>query len=80
MLFFFNCIYLFTFGYPGSLLLLGLFSSCDKQGLLFIMVRGLLIAEAFLVAKHRLQARVGSVVVAHGLSCSTACGIFLDQE
>ena len=44
------------------------------------MVRGLLIAEAFLVAKHRLQARVGSVVVAHGLSCSTACGIFLEQE
>ena len=44
------------------------------------MVRGLLIAEAFLVAKHRLQARVGSVVVAHGLSCSTACGIFLDQR
>ena len=23
--------------------------------------------------------RAGSVVVAHGLSCSTACGIFLDQ-
>ena len=23
--------------------------------------------------------RVDSVVVAHGLSCSTACGIFLDQ-
>ena len=23
---------------------------------------------------------MGSVIVAHGLSCSTACGIFLDQE
>jgi len=44
------------------------FSRCSEWGLLFIMVRGLLIAEAFLVAKHRLQARVGSVVVAHGLS------------
>ena len=27
---------------------------------------------------HGLQS-TGSVVVAHGLSCSTACGIFLDQ-
>ena len=50
------------------------FSSCSKQGLPFIAVRGLLIVVASLVAEHRLQARglqqlwhVGSVVVARGL-------------
>ena len=74
------------------------FSSCSKRGLLFLAVRGLLIAVASLVVEHRLQARglqqlwhvgsvvvvrrlqsAGSVVVAHGLSCSPACGIFPDQ-
>ena len=30
------------------------FSSCGKQGLLFVVVRGLLIAVASLVAEHRL--------------------------
>ena len=30
------------------------FSSCGEQGLLFIVVRGLLIAVASLVAEHRL--------------------------
>ena len=30
------------------------FSSCGEQGLLFIAVRGLLIAVAFLVAEHGL--------------------------
>ena len=62
------------------------FSSCGEWGLLFVAVRRFLIVVASLVAEHRLQAHVlrqlwhaGSVVVAHGLSCSTACGIFLDQ-
>ena len=32
------------------------FSSCDKWGLLFVVVPGLLIAVASLVAEHRLQA------------------------
>ena len=31
------------------------FSSCSEQGLLFVAVRGLLIAVASLVAEHRLQ-------------------------
>ena len=57
----------------------GLFSSCSERGLLFVAVRGLLIAVASLVAEHGLQS-AGSVVVAHGLSCSAACGIFLDQD
>ena len=34
--------------------------------------------RASVVVAHRLQS-AGSVVVAHGLSCSVACGIFLDQ-
>ena len=51
--FFFKFIYLF-------LAALGLrccaraFSSCSKQGLLFVAVRGLLIAVASLVAEHGL--------------------------
>ena len=61
------------------------FSSCGKQGLLFVAVHGILIVVASLVAEHRLQASVvvahglqsaGSVVVVHGLNCSVACGIF----
>ena len=35
-------------------------------------------AVASLIGEHRLQS-TGSVVVAHGFSCSVACGIFLDQ-
>ena len=31
----------------------GLFSSCSEQGLLFVAMRGLLIAVASLVAEHR---------------------------
>jgi len=40
----------------------------------------LLIAVDSLIAEHRLQS-MGSVliVVAHRLSCSEACGIFLDK-
>ena len=61
------------------------FSSCRERRLLFVAVRGLLIVVASLVAEHSLLAcglqqlwHVGSVIVAHGLSCSAACGIFLD--
>ena len=86
-LLFLNFIYLFLF-----LAVLGLhcctqaFSSCSEGGLLFIAVRRFLIAVASLVAEHGLQAHglqqlwhAGSVVAAHGLSCSVACGIFPDQ-
>ena len=66
------------------------FSSCGKQGLLFIAVRGLLIVASLLwstgsrhlgsvVVAHRPQS-AGSVVVAHGFSCSEACRIFPDQS
>ena len=55
------------------------FSSCSERGPLFIAVRGPLTVVASLVAEHKLQRRAGSVVVAHGPSCSVACGIFPDQ-
>ena len=44
----------------------GFFSSCGKQGYFLVTMHGLLIAVAFLV-------------IMHGLSCPTACEIFLDQ-
>ena len=66
--------YLFIFGCVGSLLLRRAFSSCSEQGLLFVVLRGLLTAVASLVVEHGLQACVlqqlwfmGSVVVVHGL-------------
>ena len=54
------------------------FSSCGKRGPLFIAMRGPLTIAVSLVAKHRLR-RAGSVIVAHGLSRSAACGILPDQ-
>ena len=58
------------------------FSSCGKQGLLFIALCGLLIVEASLVAEHGTRFShfsSCSVVVVHRLSCSAAYGIFLHQ-
>ena len=49
------------------------FSSCGKRGPLFIAVHGPLLLQS------TGSRRSGSVIVAHGLSCSTACGIFPDQ-
>ena len=54
------------------------FSSCGKWGPLFIAVRRPLTVMASLVAEHS-SSRAGSVVVAHGPSCSAACGILADQ-
>ena len=53
------------------------FSNCNKQGLHFFEVHGAPTAVASLVVELRLQA---SVVLAHRLSCSEACGVFLDQR
>ena len=71
---------------------LWLFSCCSEQGLLSTAVPMLRLAGVSLAVEHRLwgvQASIttscmgckatGSVVVAHGLSCSSACGIFPDQ-
>ena len=49
------------------------FSSCGKRGPLFIAVHGPLLLRS---TGSRCP---GSVVVAHGPSCSVACGIFPDQ-
>ena len=46
-------VYLFIFGCAGSSLLCRLFSSCNEQGLLFLVVHWLPIAMASLV-EHRL--------------------------
>ena len=55
------------------------FSSCGKWGPLFIAVRGPLTIAASLVRSTGSR-RAGSVIiVAHGPSCSAACGILPDQ-
>ena len=55
------------------------FSSCGKRGPLFIAVRaGLSLSRPFLLQSTGSR-RAGSVIVAHGPSCSAACGIFPDQ-
>ena len=57
------------------------FSSCSNQGLLFLGVLRLLIAVVSLAVDgaEALGVQV-SVAVSHGLSCPSACRIFLDQE
>ena len=65
---FFLKIILFIFACAGSWLLHGLFSSCGKQGLLFVAMHGLLIVGGlFFVVEHRFQGTWASVVVARGL-------------
>ena len=54
------------------------FSSCGKQGPLFIVVHGPLTIVASLAGSTGSR-HAGSVVVAHGPSCSAACGIFPKQ-
>ena len=57
LFFFFNkFIYLFLAAL-GLHCCVQAFSSCSEQGLLFVVVRGLLIVVASLVAEHGLQAR-----------------------
>ena len=54
------------------------FSSCVKWGPLFIAVRGPLIIVASLLQSTGSRC-AGSVILAHGPSCSAARGIFPDQ-
>ena len=75
---YFLLINYYLFGCAGS--------SLPRMGFLFIPVCGLLAVLASLVVEHRLGSwgvrdleRVGSVVVAQGLNCSSARGIFQDQ-
>ena len=55
------------------------FSTCGEWGPLFIAVHGPLTIAASLVGSTGFRC-AGSVVVAHGPSCSAACGIFPDQS
>ena len=59
---------LFVLGCSGSLSLQGVFSSCNKRGLLTSHDAQLLIAIASLLAEHRLWGALASVVGTHGLS------------
>ena len=52
------------------------FSSCGKRGPLFIAVRAGLSLSRPLLLRSTGSRRAGSVIVAHGPSCSAACGIF----
>ena len=84
-----NVIYLSIFVCVGFSWLLVLSPVLVSQGYSSVAVSGLLIAVASLVAGiERARASVvaaprlcstGSIVVVHGLSCSGACRIFLDQ-
>ena len=74
-------------GYPGSLLLLRVCLVVVSQSYSLVAELGLLIAVVSLIVEHGLKVPglrylqyTGSVVVTHGLSCSTAFGIFLDQR
>ena len=64
--FFFNFIYLFLAAL-GFYYCAWAFSSCGEQGLLFVVVRGLLIAVASLCCRARALGTWASVVVARGL-------------
>ena len=55
--FIYLCIYLYIFGCVGSSVRARAFSSCGKQGPLFIAVRGPLTIAAPPVVGHRLQTR-----------------------
>ena len=59
---------------PGRLAVLGLLIAVTSS----VAECGLWGTPASVVVAHGLQS-TGSVVVAHRLSCSTVCGIFLDQ-
>ena len=74
-------MYLFTYLFLAVLSLCfcaRVFSSCGKRGPLFIAVHGPLTIAASLVGSTGSR-HTGSVIVAHGPSCSTACGILPDQ-
>ena len=49
-----DSVFVFVFGCIGSSLLRMGFLICSKRGLLFVLVRGLLIEVASFVAEHRL--------------------------
>ena len=77
LLLFKMCFYLFL-ATLGLRCFVSAFSGFSERGLLFTSVHRLLIAVASLVAEHRLWS--AGLVVARGLSCSSAGGISPDQR
>ena len=55
------------------------FCSCGEQGLLSSCDKRTYHCGAFSCCGAQALGALASVVVVHGLSCSVACGIFLDQ-
>ena len=56
------------------------FSTCSEWGLLSVGLWGLLLAvSVFSCCRAQVLGFWALLVVEHGLSCSAACGIFLDQ-
>ena len=64
-----NCLFFFFLAALGLHCSAWAFSSCGKRGLLFVAVRGLLIAVASLVAEHGLQACRFSSCSSRALEC-----------
>ena len=73
VLFFLGFFFFFFFAVLGPRFCARAFSSCGEWGPLFIVVRGPLMLQST-SSRH-----TSSVVVAHGPSCSVACGTFPDQ-
>ena len=71
-------LFIYVFAVLGLRFCARAFSSCGEWGPLFIAVHGLsLLRPLFLRSTG--SRRAGSVVVAHGPSCSVSCGILPDQ-
>ena len=80
--FFFNkflFIYVFIFGCVGSSLLRAGFLELRREGTTLCCSARASHCGGFSCCRARALGPQASVVVAHGLSCSAACRIFLDQ-
>ena len=73
-------MYLFIFGCIGSSLLrVGFSLVVASGGYSSLRCAGFSLHWFLLLRSAGSRARWASVVLVHGLSCSAACGIFLDQ-
>ena len=73
-----RCVYLFVYGCAGSLLLYMGFLYLQRGGYSLVVMHRLLMWGFFCGGAQALCVQA-SVVVALGLSCSLACGLFPDQ-
>ena len=71
--------YFFTCGCAGLCCRVRVFSSCREQGRLSYCGAWLLTVVTFSCCSSQALERMRSIVVAHSLSCPTACEIFPDQ-